>query len=167
MPLIKLELRGLKEFQTALRKVAPETRKEFTTALKEIGKLVVTDAQADVPRVTGKAKKSIKVKIIQRKGQEGVSITEGGPSAPHMPWLDFGGSVGRGRKSSARVTIGNGRVSVQRGGSKGTGAITRTYIKEGRYLYPAYFRRYDDMVAATFEAVRRAAVGAGLEVTAR
>lgn len=163
---IKLQMPGLKELTSALRNVAPEARRAFTADLKEIGKMVAADAQADMPRVTGRARRSVKVKIVTRKGFEGVSIVEGGSVAPYAPWLDFGGSVGRGRKSTARVTIGGGRVTVQRGGSKGSGSVKRPYIKDGRYLYPAYYRRYDDMVAATLEAVKRAANSAGLEVTA-
>lgn len=165
---IKLELKGLKEFQSALRNIAPAARKEFATDLKAIGKMVATDAAADMPRVTGKARRSVKVKVVANRGFEGVSISEGGTVAPYVPWLDFGGTVGRGRKSNARVTIASGgRVSVQRGRAKGTGTVVRPYIKDGRYLYPAYFRRYDDMVAATFEAVKRATTSAGLEVTSR
>jgi hypothetical protein len=164
---IKMEMKGLSELLASMRKVAPETKREFTASLKAIGKMVQADTQADMPRRTGKARRSVKVKVVTRRGFEGVQITEGGPVAPYSPWLDFGGSVGRGRRSTARVTIGGGRVRVQRGGSRGSGSVVRPYIKDGRYLYPAYYRRYDDMVAATLNAVRDAALSAGLEVTSR
>lgn len=164
---IKLAMPGLKELQSALRSVAPEAKRQFTTDLKAIGQLVQTDTQADMPRVTGKARRSVKVKVVARRGFEGVEISEGGGMAPYTPWLDFGGSVGRGRTTTARVTIGGGRVRVERGGSRGSGAVVRPYIKDGRYLYPAYYRRYDDMVKATLEAVRKATASAGLEATAR
>lgn len=165
---IKLEMKGLRELQASLARVAPEAKREFSAELKAIGGLVQADTQAAMPRRKGKARRSVKVKIVTRRGFEGVQISEGGAIAPYTPWLDFGGTVGRGRRSSARVTIyGGGRVSVQRGGSRGTGSVVRPFIKDGRYLYPAYYRRYDDMVKATFEAVRKAANTAGLAVTSR
>lgn len=167
---IKMAMPGLADLSASLRRVAPETKAEFQRELREIGKMVQTDAQGlmSFKRPTGKAKRSVKVKVVSRRGFEGVQISEGGPVAPYTPWLDFGGSVGRGRRSSARVTlIGGGRVQVQRTGSRGSGSVVRPYIKDGRYLYPAYYRRYDDMVKATLEAVRKAAQRAGLEVTTR
>lgn len=164
---VKMELKGLNELLASMRKVAPEAKREFTAALRTIGKMVVADTQADMPKRKGKARRSVKVKVVTRRGFEGVQITEGGSVAPYAPWLDFGGTVGRGRKSTARVHIGGGRVRVQRLGSMGSGSVVRPFIKDGRYLYPAYYRRYDDMVAATFEAVRKACVSAGLEVTAK
>lgn len=165
---IKMEMKGLSELLASMRKVAPEAKREFTAELKTIGKMVAEDAAAEMPRRRGKARRSVKVKVVTRRGFEGVQINEGGAVAPYTPWLDFGGSVGRGRRSTARVTLhGGGRVTVQRGGSRGSGSVVRPYIKDGRYLYPAYYRRYDDMVAATLDAVRKAANTAGLEVTSR
>jgi hypothetical protein len=165
---IKLEMKGLRELLAAMRKVAPEAKREFQNELKTIGKMVAADAAADMPRQRGKARRSVKVKVVARRGFEGVQISEGGAVAPYTPWLDFGGTVGRGRRSTARVTFhGRGRVTVQRGGSRGSGSVVRPYIKDGRYLYPAYFRRYDDMVTATLDAVHRAATAAGLEVASR
>lgn len=171
---IKLAMPGLADLQRALRKVAPEAKREFSAELRAIGKLVVTDVKASMhfKHPTGKAKRSVKVKVVNRRGFEGVQLTEGGPVAPYTPWLDFGGTVGRGRRTTARVTISRGaggRIQTRRQilGSRGSGSVVRPYIKDGRYLYPAYYRRYDDMVKATLDAVRKACVSAGLEVTTR
>lgn len=162
---VKMEMKGLRELLAAMRTVAPEAKRVFQGELKAIGKMVADDTAADMPRRKGRARRSVKVKVVTRRGFEGVQISEGGDVAPYTPWLDFGGTVGRGRRSTARVTLhGHGRVSVQRTGSRGTGSVTREYIKDGRYLYPAYFKRYDDMVAATLDAVAKAAKAAGLEV---
>lgn len=162
---IKMAMPGLRELQQSLARVAPEAKREFTAQLKTIGGMVADEARAGMPRVKGKARKSVKVKVTTRRNFEGVQITEGGKVAPYVPWLDFGGRVGRGRRSRATVTYhGGGRVTVARHGSGGSGAVIRTYIKEGRYLYPAYERHYDVMVLATIEATRKAATSAGLEV---
>lgn len=164
---IKLAMPGLRELQASLNRVAPEAKRELSASLKAIGKMVVVDAQGlmEFKRPTGRAKRAFRVKVVTRRGFEGVEIQEGGRIAPYLPWLDFGGSVGRGRRTTVRVTIGGGRVRRQTLGSRGSGSVVRRYIKDGRYLYPAYYRRYDDMVAATLEAVRKAATAASLTVT--
>ncbi len=162
---VKMELKGLRELQTSLGRVAPEAKREFTAQLRTIGKAVADGAAAEMPRRKGRARKSLKVRVVAGRGFEGVQISEGGAVAPYVPWLDFGGKVGRGRRSHATVSVhAGGRVSVRRHGSLGTGSTTREFIKGGRYLYPEYEKRYDDMVAATFDAVAKAATTAGLAV---
>src|SRR5574342_1370527 len=163
-----MKLTGVADYLAALRKVAPEAKRELSTSLRVIGKMVVTDAQGSMTfkKPTGKARRAFRVKVVTRRGFEGVEIQEGGSLAPYLPWLYCGGTVGRGRRTTARVSIhAGGRVTARRVGSRGTGSVVRPYLKDGRYLYPAYYRRYDDMVAATLEAVRRAATAAGLAVT--
>jgi len=166
---IKLQMPGLADLSMALRRVAPEAKREFQSELRAVGKMVQTDAQASMSfkHPTGKAKRSVKVRVVSRRGFEGVEISEGGAIAPYAPWLDFGGTVGRGRRSTVRLNISGGRVTRQNLGSRGSGSVSRPFIKEGRYLYPAYYRRYDDMVKATLIAVRKACQTAGLEVTSR
>src|SRR5574342_37519 len=115
---IKMELKGLRELLAAMRKVAPESRREFTASLKVIGKMVVGETQAPMPRRKGAARRSVKVKIVTRRRFEGVETSEGGPVAPYVPWLDFGGTVGRGRRTTVRLTVGGGRVRRQTVGSR-------------------------------------------------
>lgn len=165
---IKMAMPGLRELRAALDSVAPAAKTQFQGELKTIGGMVQSETQAGMPRRKGKARKSVKVKVVARRGFEGVEISEGGGVAPYTAWLDFGGSVGKGRSSIARVSIhGGGRVTVQRVGSRGSGSVVRPYLKDGRYLYPAYERRWPDMVEATLIAVRKACVSAGVEVSAR
>src|SRR5690349_2882657 len=135
---------GLAELQRSLRKVAPETKRAFQADLRQIGKMVQTDAQASMhfKHPTGRAKRSVKVRVVNRRGFEGVQIEEGGTVAPYAPWLDFGGTVGRGRRSTVRIEVSrgaSGRVSTRRQnlGSRGSGSVVRPFIKDGRYLYPA------------------------------
>jgi hypothetical protein len=165
---IKMAMPGLRDLQATLGRVAPEATRVLSGELKTIGGLVQADTVAEMPRRKGKARRTVKVKVVARKGFEGVQITEGGPAAPYTAWLDFGGKVGKGRRSTARVNVhSGGRVTVHRLGGQGTGSVVRAYLKDGRYLYPSYFRRYQDMVAATLDAVHRAAHAAGLAVTSR
>ena len=66
-----------------------------------------------------------------------------------MPWLDFGGSVGRGHKMGA-----------------GMGAIKRDWmgrpVGEGRYVYPAISSEREATLAAVLDAAARRLESAGL-----
>ncbi len=68
-----------------------------------------------------------------------------------MPWLDFGGSVGRGHKP----------------GVAWSGATRRDWmgrpVGEGRYVYPAISGEREATIVAVEEAIVEAARGAGFE----
>ena len=68
-----------------------------------------------------------------------------------MPWLDFGGSVGRGHKP----------------GAAWSGATRRTWmgrpVGEGRYVYPAISAAREDTINQVEEAIVEAARAAGFE----
>lgn len=167
---INFKVQGLGQLVASLKKVAPETRREFVAALKGVGKVVADDAKGAMPRRSGKARRTVKVKVVARRGADGVVISEGGAVAPYVPWLDFGGSVGRGRTTTKRVTVSrhaSGRVQVRARslGGMGTGSVTRPFTADGRYLYPALKRHTDDMEQAVRQAVATAVTSAGLEVT--
>lgn len=167
---ISLKVRGLGELVAALKKVAPETRRELVSALKQVGKVVADDTKGAMPKRSGAARRTVKVKVVTRRGADGVVISEGGAVAPYVPWLDFGGSVGRGRTTTKRVTVSRhagGRIQVHARslGGMGTGSVTRRFSRDGRYLYPALARHTDDMERAVAEAVATAVTSAGLEVT--
>lgn len=90
--------------------------------LEDILREVAADARGRVPYRTGRARESYQV--------SGARITFGGPQAPYVPWLEFGGKTGR-KKS-----------------------VKRPYVKAGRYLYPAIGenladveKRIDDLIS--------------------
>jgi hypothetical protein len=59
---------------------------------------------------------------------------------PYYPWLDFGGRVGRSR------------------------SVVRPYLKQGRYIYRAYFANRDRFAQLLEDTLVDVARQAGLEV---
>jgi hypothetical protein len=131
-----IKIDGLAQFTRDLKKLDSDLPKAVRVANNQAADLVVTTARPLVPRRTGKAAGSIRAQSTRTA----VRVTEGGPRAPYMPWLDFGGKVGRQH------------------------AVKRPFIKEGRYLYPAYRRKRDSgefqevMTAALLDVAARAGV---------
>lgn len=111
---------GLRELRRDLisadKRYGPEIRK----VLKATAEIVASDARADVPVLTGKARKSLKAGT---SGPNAV-IKGGQKTVPYYGWLDFGGTI-------------------QPKGVK----ITRDKLKRGRYIYPAIARKMPEAVA--------------------
>lgn len=134
-----LRVSGLKELKTALKAVNSDLPKALRIAFNDVAKIVVDDAKAKVPVLTGAAKGSIK----PRSTQTAVRISGGGNKVPYYPWLDFGGRVGK------------------------SNSVHRPVIADGRYIYPAYFAARDSgriqeaLTDAMDDIVRRA----GLELS--
>lgn len=138
MPLIDpVRIEGLSDVIRSLRQVSADAPKLLGEVAVQAAELVVTRARSDVPRRSGVAARSIRVKPTRG----GARVESGGRSAPYFPWLDFGGRVGR-RKS-----------------------VKRPYIADGRYVYPAYRSARRDyerlMSAALLDLVRSAGLSGG------
>lgn len=138
MPLIDpVEIVGLRDIVRSLRQVDADAVKALRIAANKAADIVVTEAQRGVPVRSGRARASIKAKSTRTAAR----VASGGRKAPWMPWLDYGGKVGR------------------------HDSATRPFVSDGRYVYPAYRSK-----RAEFERILRtelAAVveGAGLEMT--
>lgn len=135
----RIEVKGVKELQKALREIDKGLPKELAAGLAEASEIVLRAAQPLVPVRTGKAAASMKV----RKQQRGASIAVGGNKAEYYPWLDFGGSVGR-KKS-----------------------VKRPFIKEGRYIYPTLRVKGDEVKAKVDEVIERLGRQAGFDQEGR
>ena len=96
------------ELQTALRDVSDEIGDLVMSELEDIAKAVAADARARVPHRSGKAQASYR--------SSGTAVLWG-DGVPYVPWLEFGGKVGR--KDS----------------------VSRPYTRKGRYVYPAIAER--------------------------
>ncbi|HZO69204.1 MAG TPA: HK97 gp10 family phage protein [Kribbellaceae bacterium] len=131
-----IKVDGLAEFSRSLKKLDTDLPKALRVALNEAADVVVSDAKRRVPTRTGRAQRSIKA----RSTRTAVRIAEGGTRAPYMPWLDFGGRVGRNR------------------------SVVRPFRKEGRYLYAAYFDRKAEFGEVLTRALLDVARQAGVEV---
>ncbi len=108
-----IKIDGLSEFVRNLRKLDADLPKAMRVALNQAAEVVAGAARTGVPRRSGRAQGSIRVASTRTA----VRVRAGGSRAPYYPWLDFGGRVGRKR------------------------SVKRPFLKEGRYLYDAYFAK--------------------------
>ncbi|WP_018214736.1 hypothetical protein [Salinispora vitiensis] len=132
----KIAVLGLRDFSRKLRQVDGEAVKQLRIVFNEAAGLVVADARPKIPRRSGRAAGSLKM----RSSRTAVRIAMGGKRAPYLPWLDFGGRVGRNR------------------------SVARPFLRDGRYLYKSFRDRRPDVQDAMESGVRRIARAAGLEV---
>ena len=131
----KLEITGIKELQKSLLDVDRDLPKELAAGLAEASEIVAAGTRARMPRRTGRAAESVKV----RKQQRGASLAIGGNKAEYTPWLDFGGRVGRNK------------------------SVVRPFLKEGRYVYPTLKDKRPEVEAKVDEVMKRLAERAGFD----
>lgn len=105
-----IEIEGLRAFGRDLKKLDNDFPKLVRVALNQSAALVVKRARPKIPARSGKAARSLKAKSTRTL----VRVSAGSRRVPYYGWLDFGGRVGRKR------------------------GIRRKFLKEGRYIYPAY-----------------------------
>jgi hypothetical protein len=134
-----VQVKGLKEFQGAIRDIDRALGGELRKGLNEAAEIVAGAARPLVPVRSGAAAASIKVGSTQRAAQ----IKVGGQAAPYFPWLDFGGRVGA--KKTTR----------------------RPFIRAGRYIYPVLAAKRADVEAKVDEVIKRLATQAGFGTTGR
>ncbi|MEA2538470.1 MAG: hypothetical protein QOF11_2704 [Chloroflexota bacterium] len=146
---VKVEVRGIRELNSAFKAVDAGLSRELKAAFWGIANAVVGKIQQRMPHDHGDAAGSVK----PRATAKGAGIAFGGTKAPYMPWLDFGGSVGRGHVP----------------GQAWSGAIKRDWLGvpsgEGRYVYPAISEERGATAAAVDEAIAKVAKHAGFETT--
>lgn len=131
----KIKVSGIVDLQKALRQIDKDLPKELAAGLAEAATIVADEARAHVPRRSGAAAASIKVK----KQQRGAALAVGGTVAPYYPWLDFGGAVGRNK------------------------SVRREVIKGGRYIYPALKQKDEQVKQKVDEVLERMARKAGFD----
>lgn len=132
----KIETDGLNELRSAFRRLGRGGNKEIKEFTIAAATLIVKKGRPMVPRRRGKARRSWAVS----SDAKGAKVTYGGPTAPYMSWLDFGGRVGR-RKS-----------------------VLRPYIPSGRYLYPTVGKYQKQIRAMADETLAEMAENSGLKV---
>lgn len=123
----------LSELRTALRDVSDEVADVVASLMEDIAKGVASDARSRVPHRTGRAQASYRAR--------GMSI-EFGDGVPYVPWLEFGGKVGR--KDS----------------------VKRPYNRKGRYVYPAIADNAADVAEKVADLIEQI-TGGYLEVEGR
>jgi hypothetical protein len=134
-----IKVDGLAAFSRNLKKLDSDLPKALRIAMNGAADIVVQDARPRVPRRTGRAAATIKAQSTRTA----VRVKMGGRKAPYMPWLDFGGRVGRNR------------------------SVVRPYIKDGRYVFRSYAVKTasGEIQAVLARALLDVAAQAGVEVT--
>jgi hypothetical protein len=132
----RIEVQGLKELQAALRRADADLPKTLRIALNKSSELVIMYAQKRMPSRTGRAKASLKARSSQRQAR----IAMGGRRAPHAPWLDFGGKVGKNR------------------------SVSRPFYRDGRYVYKGLAENQEEITETMSVALARVLKESGLGV---
>lgn len=115
-----IRIDGLNEFVKGLKTLDSELPKAVRMAFNEAADIVVKSARPKIPSRSGRAKASVKA----RSTRTAARVVGGSTRVPYYPWLDFGGRVGRGK------------------------SVRRPFLKDGRYIYNAYFREKPRFVEA-------------------
>jgi hypothetical protein len=139
MPTEAIKVVGLAEFQRNLKKLNADLPKALRVALNGAADVIVDSARPRVPRRSGRAAAALKA----RSTQTAARVSGGSARAPYYPWLDFGGEGRRRGRPAARP-----------------------FIKQGRYLYAAYYEKRDsgEFEQILTKALLDVAAQAGVEV---
>lgn len=132
-----IRIEGLAEFSRNLKKLDADLPKALRVALNKSADIVVGAARPRIPKRSGRAQASVKA----RSTRTAVRVVGGSKRVPYYPWLDFGGAVGRNK------------------------SVRRAFLKDGRYIYRAYFDNSDEFGRVLEAALLDVAREAGVEVT--
>lgn len=116
----RIDVRGLREFRAGLRRVHAGLPRAVRQVANRAAEIVVNEARPRVPSgppARGHALSSIRTASTQSRGR----VKGGGARYPYYPWLDFGGRVGPG------------------------GSVERTRLRAGRYIYPAFVDKREEV----------------------
>lgn len=134
MPVKAVQVEGLDQLRSDLRKLDKTLPKEVGLAGKAAADIVAQAAKRRLPRNTGKTAKALRAKVSYGGG----AVVFGNAKVPYAGWLDFGGKRPRDPR------------------------ITRSPIPEGRYVYPALEANRDRIVREYADAVDAVLRKAGL-----
>lgn len=132
-----VQVTGLAQFRRNLRELDRAAPRALRVAGNEAAQLVVDEARPTIPRKSGRAAASLKV----RSSQAVVRVAAGGTRAPHFPWLDYGGRVGP------------------------NDSVVRAWEPDGRYVYPAFRRVRDEFTTVLERNLARVADETGVTLS--
>lgn len=153
MPGAEINVTGLRELRTALRRTDRSLLPELRDELKDAANIVSRDVQSSIPKNTGRAAASVRAV----SGGNTVYIKAGGARVPYYGWIDFGGRLPDKSVSGPNAMDGGALLHPV----KRVRGAKRTKLREGRYLYPAIRRNAPKIVDAVGDAVDNAARKAG------
>lgn len=132
-----LRVEGLAELRRALSKITPiEAKTELRVGLKAAAEVVARDAQGRIPSKTGRARASVRA----TSGGNRAYVVGGKARVPYYGWLDFGSRSPRsGQSRSTGPWTGTGRGPT-----------------DGRFIYPAFDAKQNEVVRLVGSAVSKA-----------
>lgn len=143
-----VEVRGIRELRSAMRRFDTEMPGRLKEGMRGIAEDVVSRTASRVPRRSGAAAGSLR----PRATQTGAAIAFGGNAAPYFPWLDFGGTTGKGHRP----------------GVAWSGSIEREWLGNprgsGRYVYPTIEEMGPEIEKRVVGIIARTATRNDLEV---
>lgn len=155
---LAIKVVGLNEFRRGLKGIEAGLPKTMRVTLNSVAELFVGWVRPKIPKRTGRAAASLKPQSTQTQAR----IAAGGPKAPYYPWLDFGGTVGRGRKAAVRTGRGNRRTADQQARA---GSVKRQWFPDGRYIFPTLVERQPDVESVMLKGLAQLASANGVEVS--
>lgn len=90
-------------------------RTEITTRFRQFGRQLRTELRAEIPRVTGRARRAIRSRLLRRRQAADVTLIVDGNLriAPHLRTLEHGASIVP--KRAQRLTVPIGAATTRRG----------------------------------------------------
>ncbi len=151
---VSIRVQGLGALNRAFKAVDDKVSGDgLKAAFLGIATAVASKARVGVPVGGGLTPGAAAGSIQPHSTTRGASISFGGQAAPYMPFLDFGGSVGRGHIP----------------GRPWSGSIKRTWmgkpVGEGRYVYPAISSEREHTADAVEAAIAEIARNQDFEVS--
>lgn len=135
----RIQVIGLREFRANLRQVHRNLPRAVRRVANKAADIVVAEARPRVPLgppEKGHALMSIRSASTQSSGR----VKGGGARFPYYPWLDFGGHVGR------------------------NASVSRPVRRGGRYIYPAFVDKRDEITEEMDRGIHQLAEAAGIRV---
>lgn len=138
----EIRVRGLREVAAGFKEIDRDYGKALQRGLKGVGNQVLGAIRARVPGGAGSA---LKVRATQRGFGIAFPAGEGLETYDFYPWLDFGGSTGKGHQQ----------------GQPWSGSIRRERLDGGRYIYPTLADNREEIGNAAADVLLDVARSAG------
>ena len=154
MTVAEINITGLKELRTALRRLDAGLLPELREGLKAAADIAVRDIRAQVPKDSGKAAGSVRSVASGNR----IFIKGGGARVPYFGWLEFGGRL-PGHRPNAKKALawpGGAHPVAYAAGAE------LPKVRDGRYIRPTIRRLTPQIVEKAADAFDEAKRKAGL-----
>lgn len=96
---VRVDVRGLREFRTALRRTDGALPREMRKGFNQVGKIIVADAKPRTPRRSGTLARSMRAQSTQTEGR----VVLGNDKTPYVNAVYWGTGPRRGKKGPHNI----------------------------------------------------------------